>query len=129
MLLPSLDFELMYWRARRCLQRMRSAYRFQMSQARASMQLQYLTWFGCMPEQPQPEDTRAYRFLWAVVVIGLAGVLAIEAIGEEEFTYRVDAIAVAVKNFPNRHTASPTPKPIEAELDKARLIAGLKNSI
>lgn len=133
-MLPSLDFELTYWRLRRYLQRIRYAYRYRLSAARAQAHLQYLTMFGRLPEQPQPEETVAYRLMWALVIFGTAGVIAIEStIGETEFLARVDAITVAVKNWPQPRTAmaeesAREPAP-EIELDKARAIAWLNRSI
>jgi hypothetical protein len=134
MLLPNFDFELTYWRLRRRLQRIRSEYRYRVSAARAKAHLQYLTWFGRLSEQPQPEETFAYRLMWALVVVSTAGVIAIEAtIGEDEFLVRVDAASATVRNLPDRratakHESLPAPMP-EVKLDKARSIAWLKRSI
>jgi hypothetical protein len=133
MTFPNLDFELLYWRARRRIQRLRSAYRMSGVTARANAHLQYLRMFGRMPDRPSAEDTRAYRALWVCAVVMTAGVIAIDCIGEEEFRVRVDAAAAALKNLPERRAAAryepPSRPELEVEYDKARATAWLKKSI
>lgn len=98
MSLPSIDFELMYWRARRRLQRVRAALRFHVSQARARAHLAYLHHFGRLPEQPEPEETVIYRCLWACVIAGTIAIIVIDGtIGEEEFLRRADAVKAAMQ--------------------------------
>jgi len=103
--LPNLDLELLYWRARRRLQRLRCACRARMSHARAQAHLQYLHHFGRLPEQPQPEETFLFRAMWALVIAGTVMVVAIEAAGEETVMARIDAALSLPQNLPGR--ASP----------------------
>ncbi|HEY8710740.1 MAG TPA: hypothetical protein VIM34_22410 [Burkholderiaceae bacterium] len=134
MLLPSLDLELTYWRLRRRLQRLRGAYRYRMSAARAQAHLRFLTWFGRLPEQPQPEDTRAYRLMWAIVITGLAAVITIDStIGEDEFISRVDATVAAIKGLPQRRPEAQAvvhqAPPATVEVPSERVAIWLKKSI
>lgn len=89
--LPHLDCELLYWRARRRLQRLRCACRAQASQARAQAHLHYLHYFGRLPERPQPEETFLFRAMWALVIAGTVAVVAVEAIGQETVMARIDS--------------------------------------
>jgi hypothetical protein len=83
-MLPAIDFELAYWRLRRRTDRLRGAWRAYASHARAAAHMSYLYHFGRLPQAPQPEDTTLYRALWAAVIVGLAGVLTLEAVGTEQ---------------------------------------------
>lgn len=94
--LPSVDFELMYWRARRRLQRIRAGIRAAMSHARADAHLTYLYRTGQVPQRPEPEDTLLYRGLWAVVIVMLSAVLAIDGYGEDKLRQQVAAVMACV---------------------------------
>lgn len=132
--LPSLDLELTYWRLRRRLQRLLGAYRFRVSDARAQAHLRYLAWFGRLPERPQPEETRFYRLMWAVVICCITAVIAIDStIGEDEFVIRVGATVAAIKCLPERRAEMQAvphqEQPIDAELPRDRVATWSNKSI
>lgn len=106
MRLPSVDLELTYWRLRRRTQRLRGVVRDAISRARADAHLRHLHRTGNLPERPQPEDTFAYRALWAVAIVGLLLVLAIDSVGEEAFLREVNAVMTA-----GQHVAGATQPP------------------
>lgn len=132
MLLPNFDMELMYWRMRRCLQRMRGAYRLRLSHERAEMQLNYMRWFGQLPEPVQPEDTLVYRLLWAIVIVGFVALMVFEAMGGEDKSLRTDQATDVVKSIPESHAkgrnAVPRQQSLDARYNKDSLAAWLKKS-
>lgn len=77
--LPSIDFELVYWRLRRRLQRIRGALRALASRIRAQRDLEYLHRFGRLPEQLEPEETFAFRLLMGLAIVGTVFALSLEA--------------------------------------------------
>ncbi|TCS38497.1 hypothetical protein EDC30_102236 [Paucimonas lemoignei] len=79
MSLPQIDFEMAYWRLRRRLQRIRAAWRAMVSRIRAQRDLEYLHRYGRMPEKLEPEETFAYRAMWAIAIAGLVFALSSEA--------------------------------------------------
>jgi hypothetical protein len=88
---PSIDFELMYWRARRRLQRVRFGWRARMDRIRAEMILRCLHQLRQRPEHLTPEENFAFRTMWAVVVAIVVLVITLEVIGQEEFEHSIGA--------------------------------------
>jgi hypothetical protein len=106
MRLPSVDLEMMYWRARRRTQRLRAACRDHVSHIRAEINLRSMYRRARRPAQSAPEDAFVYRGLWAVVVAGVILLITIESLGQDEFERRVDAVLAAI-GAPHRPTATP----------------------
>jgi hypothetical protein len=96
MSLPSVDLEMVYWRARRRLQRVRVACRDHVSRIRTELNLRRMYRRARRPALLAPEETFVYRGLWAVVVVGVILVVAIEALGQDDFARRIDAVLATV---------------------------------
>jgi hypothetical protein len=86
MALPSLDFEMTYWRLRRRAMRVTGAFKDAVRRVRSAIQLHYLRRLGRLPHQLEPEETFAYQLMWAIALVGLGAVIAIETRGPERFS-------------------------------------------
>lgn len=104
MQLPSLDLEMAYWRARRRTQRLRAIFRERASRIRADLNLRFMHLYGRQPERLEPEETFVYRAMWAVVVVGVLLVISIEALGQDEFVRRVDAVLAGLATLQQSNT-------------------------
>jgi len=91
MALPSVDFELLYWRARRRTQRLRGAIRATRVRIRSDLQLRWLHLTGTLAARPSPEETAAWRAMWCLVLAGFCLVLTAEVVGEEAFLEHIEA--------------------------------------
>lgn len=76
--LPHLDFEMMRQRLRVRTYRARHAIRYFLSCVRAEYDLRHLKLFGRLRAKSTPEESAAYRLMWAVAIGGLLAVLLID---------------------------------------------------
>jgi hypothetical protein len=85
MALPSLDLEMTYWRMRRRAMRSTATFHNAVARVRSAIQLHYLRRLGKLPHQLEPEETFAWRLMWAIVIVGLGAVLVMESCGPEKY--------------------------------------------